>query len=45
MFTRGVVYKVYKMGPRTLPCGTPKERGVGSDVTLSILTHCDLPDK
>ena len=30
---RGTVYRANKIGPRTLPCGTPQVMVIGSDVT------------
>ena len=44
------LYTVNRLGPRMLPCGTPKDRGTDEDLALSVLvsqmtTHWVLFEK
>ena len=42
-FESGFVYKMNKTGPRTEPCGTPKQRMDGFELLLSMVTTRVLP--
>ena len=39
----GQVYRVNRIGPRTDPCGTPKDNVTGDDLAFPTLTFWVLP--
>ena len=43
MEPRGQVYRVNRIGPRTDPCGAPKDNATGDDITFPTLTFWVLP--
>ena len=45
MVSRGAVYTLNNIGPRTDPCGTPNFRGNSLDVQEPILMHWERSDR